>query len=97
MPRYVSLMKYTSQGSANIKDAPDRLKAARSAIEAAGGQILSYHLTMGQYDGVVITEFPNDEAAATLLLAIGSQGNISTETMRAFTEDEVAGIVSKLP
>ena len=52
---------------------------------------------MGQYDGVVITEFPSDEAAATLLLAIGAQGNIATETMRAFTEEEMSGIVGNLP
>ena len=97
MPRYISLMKYTSQGSASIKDSPDRLKTARAAIEAAGGKLLSYHLTMGQYDGVVITEFPSDEAAATLLLAIGAQGNIATETMREFTEEEMSGIVANLP
>ena len=97
MPTYVILFKYTSQGSANINDAPDRVKAARAAIEAAGGKMLSFHLTMGQYDGVVITEFPSDEAAATVLLAIGAQGNISTETMRAFTEEELTGIVANLP
>ena len=97
MPRYISLMKYTSQGSANIKDSPDRVKAAHAAIEAAGGKMLSYHLTMGQYDGVAITELPNDETAATVLLAIGAQGNISTETMRAFTEEELTGIVGNLP
>ena len=97
MPTYVILFKYTSQGSANIKDAADRVKAARAAIEAAGGKMLSFHLTMGQYDGVVITEFPSDEAAATVLLAIGAQGNISTETMRAFTEEELTGIVANLP
>ncbi len=97
MPRYISLMKYTPQGSANIKDSPDRLKAAHAAIEAAGGKMLSYHLTMGQYDGVAITELPNDETAATVLLAIGAQGNISTETMRAFTEEELTGIVGNLP
>lgn len=97
MPTYISLMKYTSQGIANIKDAPDRIKAARAAIEAAGGKMLSYHVTMGQYDGVAITEFPNDEVGATILLAVGSQGNLSTETMRAFTEEEFASIVGNLP
>ena len=97
MPTYVILFKYTSQGSANINDAPDRVMAARAAIEAAGGKMLSFHLTMGQYDGVAIAEFPNDETAATVLLAIGAQGNISTETMRAFTEEELTGIVGNLP
>jgi len=97
VPTYIILIKYTAQGSANIKDAPDRVKAARAAIEAADGKMLSYHLTMGQYDGVVTLEIPSDEAAAGILLAIGAQGNISTETMRAFTEDEMVGIVSNLP
>ncbi len=97
MPTYISLMKYTTQGIGSIKDAPDRLKASRAAIEAAGGKMLSYHVTMGQYDGVAITEFPNDELGATVLLSVGSQGNLSTETMRAFTEDEFSAIVGNLP
>ena len=96
MPTYISLMKYTSQGIANIKDAPDRIKAARARIEAVGGKLLSHHVTMGRYDVVTITEFPNDEAAATVLLATGARGNLSTETMRAFTEEEFAGIVGNL-
>jgi uncharacterized protein with GYD domain len=96
MPQYVSLMKFTAQGISTIKSSPDRVKSARTAIEAAGGQMISYHVTLGQYDGIAITEFPNDEAAATLLLAIGSQGNITSETMRAFTEDEYAALVANL-
>jgi uncharacterized protein with GYD domain len=90
-------MKYTSQGIANIKDSPDRIKAAHAAIEALGGKMLSYHVTMGQYDGVAITEFPDEEVAATMMLATGAHGDISTETMRAFTEEEFAGIVGNLP
>ncbi len=96
MPQYVSLMKFTAQGISTIKNSPDRVKSARTAIEAAGGRMISYHVTLGQYDGIAIIEFPNDEAAATLLLAIGSQGNISSETMRAFTEDEYAALVANL-
>ena len=43
---------------------------------------------MGQYDAVVVTEGPDDETAAKLLLMIGAQGSIHTETFRAFTEEE---------
>jgi uncharacterized protein with GYD domain len=97
VPTYISLTKYTSQGITNIKDAPERIKAAHAAIEAAGGKMLSYHVTMGQYDSVAIVESPDDETALTMLLALGTQGNISTETMRAFTEEEFTGIVGNLP
>jgi uncharacterized protein with GYD domain len=43
----------------------------------------------------VVTEFPDDESATAALLQIGSLGNVRTNTMRAFTADEVDGIVSK--
>ena len=52
---------------------------------------------MGQYDFVIVTEAPNDEAVASLVIATGMQGNIRTETMRAFTEDEYRKIVASLP
>ena len=52
---------------------------------------------MGQYDAVVVTEGPDDETAAKLLLTIGTQGNIRTETFRAFTEDEYRKVIAALP
>jgi len=37
------------------------------------------------------------EVAAKFALTIGAQGNVRTETVRAFTEDEYPKIVSGLP
>ena len=56
-----------------------------------------FFLTMGRYDAVVIIEAPDDETVAKLALAIGSQGNAKTETLRAFSQDEFLGIVAGLP
>ena len=53
-------------------------------------------VTMGRYDGVVISEFPDDEIAALLLLKLGALGFIATETMRAFDEKSFAAIADKL-
>jgi uncharacterized protein with GYD domain len=97
MPTYVSLINYTQQGIQNFKDSPSRLEAAKQAFKAAGGEIKGYYLTLGRYDAIVISEMPNDETGATLAIAIASQGNIRTETLRAFTEDEMKGIVANLP
>jgi uncharacterized protein with GYD domain len=52
---------------------------------------------MGRYDIVAISEAPDDETAAKVALAIGSAGNVTTETLRAFTEDEYRAIVAALP
>ena len=63
----------------------------------AGAEIKEFYLTMGQYDAVVVSESPNDEATAKIALLIGSQGNIQTQTFRAFSENEFRKIVAAMP
>jgi uncharacterized protein with GYD domain len=97
MPTYIVLTNFTQQGIANIKDGPSRLDAAKAAVKAAGGEFKEFYLTMGRYDSVSIIEGPDDESMAKVALAIGSQGAIRTETLRAFTEDEYRQIIAALP
>ncbi len=97
MPTYITLGRYTQQGISNIKESPNRLDAVKAAASSAGAQIKDFYLTMGEYDLVLITEAPDDQTVARLLLGIGSQGNVSTETLRAFTEDEFRQLVGSLP
>ena len=97
MPTYVILSNWTDQGIRSVKKSPQRLDATRKAIEAAGGKMLGYYLTMGQYDMVLIVEGPSDVVAATLALSAGSQGNVRTETLKAFPEAEYRNIIAKIP
>jgi uncharacterized protein with GYD domain len=97
MPMYVTLIKYTEQGVKTFKDLPRRLEETRTAGEAAGAKLVAFYLTMGQYDAVVVSEAPNDETVATLALAAGGRGNVRTETLRAFTEDEAKKLAATLP
>jgi uncharacterized protein with GYD domain len=96
MPHFVTLLRYTQQGIGKIKESPARLDAARKAAEKVGGKIHGWYLTMGQYDAVLISEFPNDEAAAKFMLSVGAMGNISTETLKAFNEAEYRSILGGL-
>lgn len=96
METYIILGKYTAQGIAQIKESPARVEAARKAIAAAGGKMIAWYLTMGRYDFMVITEAPNAKAAAGVLLAIGAQGKVSTETLHALTEAEFKEVVAGL-
>jgi uncharacterized protein with GYD domain len=96
MPTYISMLRYTQQGISAIKNAPARIDATKDAYRKAGGELKSIYLTLGQYDLVVIAEMPNDEAVARMALALGAQGNIRSETMRAFTETEFRKIAGTL-
>jgi len=96
MPQYVSLLRYTQQGIANVKDSRARLEAARKTAESLGGIVHDWFLTMGRYDAVLVAEFPDDETCARFFLSVGAQGNVTTQTMRAFTELEYGKIVGSL-
>jgi len=97
MPTSVILMKLTEQGVKNIKNAPERIEEGIKAFEAMGGKVLGFYVTMGEYDYVAIGEGPSDEVAMTFLLGLGAQGNVRTTTLRAFTKEELAEMVKKLP
>ena len=97
MAKYISLIKYTQKGAENIKDSPDRYDAFRKLCESMGVTPEGIYLTMGRYDLVVIIDAPDPETAAKLILATGSKGAVSTETLPAFSEDDYRKIISELP
>lgn len=97
MPTYILLMNLTEKGIREIKDAPARLDAAFKGVEATGGKITGFYLTMGQYDYVAIAEGPSDEAALLQLLGLGMAGNVRTTTLKAFTRGEFENLLKKLP
>ncbi len=97
MPGYVSLLRYTQQGLGNIKESPNRLKQAKAAAEKMGIKCVGAWVTMGEYDLVIVWDAPDDQAIATLALAQAKLGNVTTQTLRAFSEDEFAQVVGKLP
>lgn len=97
MATYITLLRFTPQGIQTIKVAPVRIDRGRETLRALGSDLKQIYLVMGRYDVVAISEAPDDETAAKVALAIGSQGNVTTETLRAFTEDEYRNMVAALP
>jgi uncharacterized protein with GYD domain len=96
MPTYVTLANFTDQGIRNVKDSPDRLGAFRDMAEKLGVSIKSVHYTVGNYDIVTVVEGA-DEAVTAALLKLGSLGNIRTQTLRAFSPEEMKTIIMKMP
>ncbi len=97
MAKYVTLYKLTDQGIRDIKGSPERIRKAASAWESMGGKLLGIYSTQGPYDFVAISEAADDEVAAAFSLFIGSQGNVTTLSMRAFDPEEHERIISKIP
>ena len=96
MPTYISLCRWTLQGAQTIKESPTRLEAAKKSFAVNGVKLLNFYMTTGSHDMVIICEAPNDEAMAKSMLSTISSGNITTQTSRAFTEDEYRAILKNL-
>lgn len=96
MTTFISLIRYNQQGVENMKESPVRLDRARKALEAAGGELKGFYLTMGRYDAVVIGDVPNDQEYMKAIMTLAAGGTVRTETLRAFTEAEAREIISGL-
>ena len=96
MATFITLLNFTDQGIRSVKDSPDRYEAFKAAAEKLGVTIKSVYYTVGQYDLVMIVE-GNDEAATAALLKAGSLGNVRTQTLRAFSVDEMRKIIGMMP
>ena len=94
MATYIMLFRFTEQGIRDIKEAPSRIEAAKKAFRDVGAEVKEFYSVMGRYDTICIIEAPNDEVIAKVALGIGSLGNVHTETLRAFTEEEFRRIVA---
>ena len=95
MPTYVSLINWTEKGVAEFRDTVDRAEAGNALAGKFGGTLKEIYWTVGPYDIVAISEAPDDESATAFALTLASQGNVRTTTLRAFSGDEMRGIIAK--
>src|SRR2546425_6767616 len=97
MAHYVSLFSFTEQGVKNFRQSPARAMTFMAAAKKAGLKVRDLFWTMGECDGVLVFEAPNDEAATGLVLSLSSLGNVRTRTMRAFSVADMGALVDKAP
>jgi uncharacterized protein with GYD domain len=94
--QYIVLINWTEQGVSQVKDTVKRSEQVRQLAEQMGGAMSTIYWTIGRYDVVAIIEAPDDETAAAIGLRASGTGAVRTETLRAFTADEMSGILAKL-
>ena len=95
MPTYVLLIDWTQQGVEGFANSVDRYEAARGDFEKMGVSFKSIYWTLGSHDIVGIIDAPDGETLAAALLKLASQGNLRTTTLRAFSAEEMRGVIAK--
>jgi uncharacterized protein with GYD domain len=97
MPTYITLVQFTDKGIQAAKQTTQRVADWAAKVESQGVSIKDMYWTLGQYDQVCVFDAPDDETAASVLLAADLLGNIRTQTLRAFTASEMDRILAKVP
>jgi len=96
MAKYIALASFTDQGIRNVKDTVKRADAVREAARKFGCEMSQIYWTLGNYDLVTIIDAQDEASATAFAMAIGSAGNVRTQTLRAFSREEMGAIVGKL-
>jgi uncharacterized protein with GYD domain len=96
MVTYVVLAKFTDQGVKNAKESPRRAEAFKQMAKTFGVTVKDIFWTQGRYDIVTVVEAPDELSATALNLSLSALGNIRTESLRAFSAEDMTKIVAKM-
>jgi uncharacterized protein with GYD domain len=96
MAAYVTLYRYTDEGIKGIKKAGEIAQGWQQEAQKRGVKVSALYWLQGQYDAMTIVESDDESAVMGLLLAIGAQGLMRTETVRAFSLDDIEGFVKQI-
>jgi uncharacterized protein with GYD domain len=95
MPTYVVLYRFTEQGRRKIKETVKRAEYVRKQNEARRFKVLGHYWTQGHYDLVAVVDAPSEEAMVAGLFNIAEEGNVSSETLRAYSAEEMQQILGQ--
>ena len=96
MASYIILAGFTDQGIRSVKETTLRADAFRESAKRLGVTVREIYWTLGQFDIVSTVDSPDEASVTALALGIGAAGNVRTQVMRAFTQNEMKGILGKL-
>jgi uncharacterized protein with GYD domain len=95
METFISTLSFTEQGAKGIQKTCARAEAFRAAAVKSGIKVRDIYWTLGATDGLVIFDAPDEETATALILKLAADGNVRTQTARAYNTEEMSGIVGE--
>jgi uncharacterized protein with GYD domain len=91
MPKFVMLSTLGPDGSARIRENPERLREVRDEVEAMGVKVLQQYALLGNWDFLNIIEAPNEQVMARVATTLAARGTLKTLTLTAIEiEDFIA-------
>lgn len=96
MATYILLANFTQQGITNVVDTVERANVLKAKAASLGMMMKEVFWTLGRYDVVAVFDAPDDHTMMALTLSVATLGNIRTQTLRAFSHDEMKDILAKV-
>jgi uncharacterized protein with GYD domain len=96
MVAYVVLANFTDLGIRSAKESPKRAEAFKAMAKTFGVTVKELVWTQGRYDVVTIVDAPDEASFMSLTLSLGALGNVRTESLRAFSADEMTKVVGNM-
>ena len=96
MATFITTIKFTQQGIKDIDHSTKRAAIFKTEAKKFGAKVKEIYWTLGDYDGLLILEAPDDETATAVILHLGAMGNVHTSTCRAYTAGEMEKINAKV-
>jgi uncharacterized protein with GYD domain len=84
------------RGIRNVKETIGRAEAFKEMAKKSGVAVKDLYWTLGSYDVIAVCEAPDDESATALSLSVCSRSNVRSETLRAFSFEEMKRILAKM-
>jgi uncharacterized protein with GYD domain len=97
MATYIMLGQFTDQGIRSVKDTTKRVEIVKEMGKKVGATVKEVYWTMGQYDVATIVDAPDDASMTAFLLSVAALGNVRTQSLRAFSAEEMGRILGRLP
>jgi uncharacterized protein with GYD domain len=97
MPTFITTIEFTEQGARAVQDTCKRAAAFKAAAKKMGVKVSGVYWTLGAFDGVIVFDAPDEATATALMLHVGLQGNVRTQTARAFDTTEMEKILALMP
>jgi uncharacterized protein with GYD domain len=95
MPTYVTTIRFTEQGVKGLADTCQQAAAFQAAAKKRGVKVTASYWTLGAFDGLIVFQAPDEETATAAMLHLGAQGNVRTQTARAFDAAEMEKILAQ--
>jgi uncharacterized protein with GYD domain len=96
MATFVVLATFTEQGIRDVKETTRRADHFKEMAKKVGVTVKDMYWTLGRCDIVTILEAPDDATMTALSLSVASRGNVRTETLRAFSQPDMATVLGKV-